>query len=105
MRARRYSERRVTAAWRLPDYGLEVDRYSGGAPAAVVETPDPGLGHDPPLCWWLYLWSFGSGAGYIVEYTRPGIVSKRLIFLRGEVAERSKAAVLKISSGHCDFLH
>ena len=55
LRARRYSERRVTAAWRLPDYGLEVDRYSGGAPVAVVETPDPGLGHDPPLCPWLYL--------------------------------------------------
>ena len=42
------------------------------------------------------LWCFASGAGYIAGYTRPGIVSKCPIFLRGEVAERLKAAVLKI---------
>ncbi len=44
--------------------------------------------------------SLGSGAGYIAGfagYARPGIVSKCSISLRGEVAERLKAAVLKVA--------
>jgi hypothetical protein len=64
---------RGLAGWQIE--GLEAGRSSGGASVSVVETTDPGLGHDPPLARWLDLARPGSVA---VE----GLVGPRVVVIR-----------------------
>jgi hypothetical protein len=70
----RCSEHGETAR-KLPDYGLEADRYSGSAPVAVVEATDLKLGHDLPLARWL-------------DFTRPGSVAVQGLVGPGVVVVR-----------------
>ena len=58
------------AGWEIQR--LEAGRRSGGAAVSVVETTDPGLGHDPSLARWLYL--AGAGSVAVERLVGPRVV-------------------------------